>query len=129
MSDSLAAPATTADAVDEPMPRPPSAAPWFEVSSTEVLITEQEVVAAPQPLWECTARTSAAGSSPSCGDRSRPQRMHHGRGHGITQRVTNSSSTPSWHAKCTDYERSHRRRLRRAAGDAHDGDLQPAVMA
>ena len=44
MSDSLAAPATTADAVDEPMPRPPSAAPWFEVSSTEVLITEQEVV-------------------------------------------------------------------------------------
>jgi hypothetical protein len=44
MSDSPTAPATTADAVDEPVPQPPSAAPSVEVSSTEVLITTQEVV-------------------------------------------------------------------------------------
>jgi hypothetical protein len=44
MSDSPTAPATTADAVDEPVPQPPSAAPSVEVSSTEVVITAQEVV-------------------------------------------------------------------------------------
>ena len=44
MSDSPTKPATTADAVDEPVPQPPSAAPSAEVSSTEVLIPEQEVV-------------------------------------------------------------------------------------
>jgi hypothetical protein len=44
MSDSPAAPATTVDAVDEPIPQPPSAAPSVEVSSTEALITTQEVI-------------------------------------------------------------------------------------
>ncbi len=44
VSDSLAAPAAAVDAVDEPIPHPPSVAPSVEVSSTEVLITEQEVV-------------------------------------------------------------------------------------
>jgi len=44
MSDSPAAPATTVDPVDEPIPQPPSAAPSVEVSSTEVLITTQEEV-------------------------------------------------------------------------------------
>jgi len=49
MSDSPTGLATTADVVDEPVPQPPS----VEVSSTEVLITEQEVVfstAAAMPL-------------------------------------------------------------------------------
>ncbi len=44
MSDAPTTPATTADAVDEAVPQPPSAAPSVEVSSTEVLITEQEMV-------------------------------------------------------------------------------------
>lgn len=44
MFDSPASPATTADAVEEPVPPPPPAAPSVEQSSTEVLITEQEVV-------------------------------------------------------------------------------------
>jgi len=44
MSDSPTGLAATADDVDEPIPQPPSASPSVEVSSTEVLITEQEVV-------------------------------------------------------------------------------------
>jgi hypothetical protein len=43
MLDSPAAPATTVDPVDEPIPQPPSAAPSVEVSSTEVPITTQDV--------------------------------------------------------------------------------------
>jgi hypothetical protein len=35
---------STADPVDEPLRQPPSAAPSVEVSSTEVLITTQQVV-------------------------------------------------------------------------------------
>lgn len=53
MTDSPTGRATTADVVDEPVPQPPSTAPSVEVSSTEVLITEQEVVfstAAAMPL-------------------------------------------------------------------------------
>jgi hypothetical protein len=34
---------STLDPVNEPMPQPPSAAPSVEVSSTEVLITSQQV--------------------------------------------------------------------------------------
>jgi hypothetical protein len=44
MSDSPTAPASSADAVEEPVRQPPPAAPSVEESSTEVLITEQEVV-------------------------------------------------------------------------------------
>lgn len=44
MSDSPTGLATTTDPVDEPSSQPPSAAPSVEVSSTEVLITTQEVV-------------------------------------------------------------------------------------
>ena len=43
MSDSPTGLATTTDPVDEPSSQPPSAAPSVEVSSTEVLITTQEV--------------------------------------------------------------------------------------
>jgi hypothetical protein len=44
MSNSPAAPAGTADVHDEPTPQPYSAAPSVEAASTEVLITEQEVL-------------------------------------------------------------------------------------
>lgn len=44
MSNSPVAPARTADAHDQPTPQPYSAAPPVEVGSTEVLITEQEVL-------------------------------------------------------------------------------------
>jgi hypothetical protein len=44
MSYTPTARASTADAVDEPIPKPPSAEPSVGVLSTEVLITEQEIV-------------------------------------------------------------------------------------
>jgi hypothetical protein len=44
MLDSPTGLAGTTDPVDEPMPQSPSAAPSVEVSSTEVLITPQEVL-------------------------------------------------------------------------------------
>jgi hypothetical protein len=44
MSNSPAAPATTVDTYDQPALQPYSAAPSVEVGSTEVLITEQEVL-------------------------------------------------------------------------------------
>jgi hypothetical protein len=44
MSNSPAAPARTADAHDQATVQPYSAAPSVEVGSTEVLITEQEVL-------------------------------------------------------------------------------------
>lgn len=44
MLDSPTGLANTTDLVDEPMSQPPSTAPSVEVSSTEVLITTQEVV-------------------------------------------------------------------------------------
>jgi putative transposon-encoded protein len=44
MLDSPTGLATTTDLVDEPMTQPPSAVPAAEVSSTEVLITTQEVL-------------------------------------------------------------------------------------
>jgi hypothetical protein len=44
MLDSPTGLASTTDLVDEPMPQTPSAAPSVEASSTEVLITTQEVV-------------------------------------------------------------------------------------
>ena len=44
MSNSPAAPASTVDAHDQPTLQPYSAAPSVELASTEVLITEQEVL-------------------------------------------------------------------------------------
>ena len=44
MAYSLSAPASAADAHDEPTAKPRSAAPSVEATSTEVLITEQEVL-------------------------------------------------------------------------------------
>jgi hypothetical protein len=44
MSYTPTARASTADAVDEPIPKPPSVGPSVGVLSTEVLITKQEVV-------------------------------------------------------------------------------------
>jgi hypothetical protein len=44
MSNPRTAPVSTAEPVDEPIPQPASAAPSVEASSTEVVITEQEVL-------------------------------------------------------------------------------------
>jgi hypothetical protein len=64
MSYSGTASPSTADAPYEPIPQPPSAAPSVDPSSTEVLITEQEVLfgtaAAVLPQREGITRRFAA---------------------------------------------------------------------
>jgi hypothetical protein len=70
MSDSLAAPATAVDAVDEPVPQPPS----VEVSSTEVLITEQEVVFSTAVARLVTVMRRMLATSM---DASRPRRQYY----------------------------------------------------
>jgi hypothetical protein len=52
--------ATTSDAVDGSLPEAPVAAPSIEVSTPEVLITEEEVVSAPPPLWRRSVNGPAA---------------------------------------------------------------------
>ena len=57
MQEQPTASASTSDTVDEPLPEAPAAAPSIEVPTTEVLITEEEVVfstdaaVAPQRQW------------------------------------------------------------------------------
>src|SRR6476661_8047662 len=57
MQEQPGASATTSDAVDEPLSEAPAAAPSIEVSTPEVLTTEEEVVfsttaaVAPQSQW------------------------------------------------------------------------------
>ena len=57
MQEQPTASASTSDTVDEPLPEAPAAAPPIEVPTTEVLITEEEVVVstaaavAPQRQW------------------------------------------------------------------------------
>jgi hypothetical protein len=70
VSDSLAAPATAVDAVDEPIPQPPSA----ELSSTAVLITEQEVVFSTAVARLVTIMRQMLATST---DASRPPRQHY----------------------------------------------------
>ena len=81
MALSPSAPVRTPDAADESTPRPRSAAPLVDVSSTEVLITEQEVlfgtaVAVSAPRRKVSRRIAALmGSMVAISDhRSRPRR-------------------------------------------------------
>jgi hypothetical protein len=72
MAYSLSAPVGAADTHDEPIAKPHSAAPTVEAASTEVLITEQEVLfgtAAAARAQRRNVSSSEPPSRPRRGDR------------------------------------------------------------
>jgi hypothetical protein len=72
MAYSLSAPVSAADAHDVPTAKPHSAAPTVEAASTEVLITEQEVLFGTRAAARAQGRNVSRSEPPS-----RPRRGDH----------------------------------------------------
>ena len=103
MQEQPGASATTSDAVDEPLSEAPAAAPSIEVSTPEVLITEEEVVFSTTAAVTPSVNGPATDSSPAYGERWRDGRTHHT---GIRTPRRTTSSAPACPVKSTAYERS-----------------------